>query len=483
VEAGTRNASASTGTRVRDSPGHVSALVHAREPRVHSQLLMSDPRVPAPGVVLSERYVLRRPLRRGGMGTVWEADHLALGVAIALKVMDARIANDADMITRFKREAQAAAALRSPHVVQILDFGVDEGIAFIAMELLVGESLGDRLRRIKRLSASATARIAGQIGRGIGRAHAGGVVHRDLKPDNVFLVGVDDDEIAKVLDFGIAKVTGADVDALTRSGAALGTLHYMSPEQLAGRRDLDQRADLWALAVIVFECVCGRVPFDASAIGELVLQITTRPLPIPSTLAAVPRGFDEWFARAASREPSKRYPNAREMCEALTRVVDEGGLVSDQATTQLQRTASASRATTATKLTGGTERAGFEIDPDPAARVLTLVLWGTWDLAIADAFRAGMLRTLDALKGRPWVVLQRSARYPPQKPEIQKIHRELMPLAEPCGMTHAAVVVDSALSQMQTRRLFEESGAPNIHFFNDEGAARAWLATKLERRA
>ena len=167
-----------------------------------------------------------------------------------------------------------------------------------------------------------TATILTHIARAIGKAHEAGIVHRDLKPSNVFLVKNDDEEIAKVLDFGIAKATGGGVlgsqgGLATRTGSVVGTPCYMSPEQALGNKTIDQRADLWALGVIAFECVCGQRPFDSEALGDLIVQICARPLPIPSAVAPVPDGFDAWFAKACARETHERFQTSKELAEAL----------------------------------------------------------------------------------------------------------------------------------------------------------------------
>src|SRR5262245_34026300 len=159
------------------------------------------------GHVIAGKFRLVRRLGQGGMGSVWAAEHLILNSQVAVKIIDSSIAQNQEALGRFLREAQAAAQLRSPHVVQTLDYGIEDSVPFIAMELLEGESLAQRLDRVKRLSLEATAKILTEVGRAISKAHETGIVHRDLKPDNIYLVKNDDDEIAKVLDFGIAKAT------------------------------------------------------------------------------------------------------------------------------------------------------------------------------------------------------------------------------------------------------------------------------------
>jgi serine/threonine-protein kinase len=279
---------------------------------------------PGPGSVIAVRYKLIAPLGHGGMGTVWRAEHLTLHSPVAIKLIaDEALDSDA-MRTRFLREAQSAASLRSPHVVQILDHGIDDGIPYIAMELMEGETLAQRLQRLGRLSYKETLRVVTHITRAVARAHSAGIVHRDLKPDNVFLVENDEEEIAKVLDFGIAKsqVPGMDSGATTRTGAVLGTPYYMSPEQLQGAKDVDHQADLWSIGVIAFECLCGQRPFDSDTFANLILRICSHAPPRPSQLAQVPDGFDEWFFRAVAHEPSERFESAKAMARALRMVVE-----------------------------------------------------------------------------------------------------------------------------------------------------------------
>src|SRR5688572_27067082 len=258
------------------------------------------------GEIIAQRYRLVSLLGRGGMGAVWRADHVSLNSPVALKFIDGGVSTSEEAIARFMREAQSAAALRSSHVVQIFDYGVDRGVQYIAMELLHGESLRARLDRAGRLAPADAVRILTQVARAVAKAHDAGIVHRDLKPDNVFLVPEEDHEVAKVLDFGIAKVSapGVSPGSGTRTGAVLGTPYYMSPEQAQGNKSVDHRSDLWSLAVIAYECVTGELPFKSEALGDLILKICMLPLPVPSQQASVPPGFDAWFARGANREPA-----------------------------------------------------------------------------------------------------------------------------------------------------------------------------------
>jgi hypothetical protein len=272
--------------------------------------------------VLADRYRLARQLGKGGMGSVWLAEHLTLNSWVAVKLMDPSIASTVEGAERFKREAQAAASLRSAHVVQVLDYGVHEDTPFLVMELLQGQSLADCIEREKRLTPERTLTIVTHVARAIGRAHAAGIVHRDLKPDNIFLIREDDQELAKVLDFGIAKATGPRFGGMeTRTGVTMGTPHYMSPEQVEGKRALDHRSDLWSLTVITCECLTGVRPFDGETFGELLLNICARPVAPPSRLGFYLAGFDEWFAKGTRRDPEQRFASAQELAATLAEVV------------------------------------------------------------------------------------------------------------------------------------------------------------------
>ncbi|XYI03367.1 serine/threonine-protein kinase [Sorangium sp. So ce1128] len=276
---------------------------------------------PAAGTTVADRFRLVRPLGQGGMGSVWLAQHIGLDIPCAIKFMHAQGVSK-EVRHRFEREAKVAAQIRSPHVVQILDHGVWKGTPYIAMEYLEGEDLDHRIQRVGRLDPHDTMAITAQVARALTKAHAAGLVHRDLKPANIFLVRDDDREIAKVLDFGIAKDSTPKVTSNTKTGSLLGTPAYMSPEQAQGTKSIDHRSDLWSLAVVVFECLTGRLPFDSQAFGDLLLKIMVKPLPVPSQLAPVPPGFDAWWARAASREPEARFQSAKEFCDALAIALD-----------------------------------------------------------------------------------------------------------------------------------------------------------------
>jgi eukaryotic-like serine/threonine-protein kinase len=279
------------------------------------------------GRVLAGRYQLIAKLGEGGMGSAWRAEHLTLRTQVAVKLIDPAIAESSEALARFQREALAAAELRSSHIVQIIDYGIDDSTPFIAMELLEGESLAARLERLGKLTPDDTARILTQVSRALARAHEKGIVHRDLKPDNIFITREGEEEVIKVLDFGIAK----KLDALslgsgvrTNTGALLGTPYYMSPEQALGQTNIDHRTDIWSFGVIAYECLTGNRPFAKDTLGALLMAVCHDPLPTPSKVAVVPSGFDTWFERATARELSARFPTAMEAAEALRAIGRDG---------------------------------------------------------------------------------------------------------------------------------------------------------------
>jgi serine/threonine protein kinase len=280
------------------------------------------------GDVIAQRYRLERQLGEGGWGEVWRAEHLTLRSHVAMKLARRTLARP-DAASRLLREARAVAALSSPHVVQLLEFGLHQGaLPFLVFELLEGEDLAERLDRASGpLDPGEVARVMTHVARAMTRAHEQGVVHRDLKPENVFLVQNDDEVMAKVLDFGVAKLSERLSEGLSphsKIGALFGTPNYMSPEQLRGEEPVSYRSDLWSMAVIAFECVTGQMMLAGYPLGELMRSIVRGDLPRPSEVAAVPEGFDEWFARAAALRPEDRFDCARSMARALRAVLTPG---------------------------------------------------------------------------------------------------------------------------------------------------------------
>jgi serine/threonine protein kinase len=281
-----------------------------------------------PGKVIAGRYRLREIVGYGSMGSVWKAEHAALGTHVAIKLLHAQGLGDRpEAERRFALEARAAAALRGPHVVQIMDHGVDGGVPYIVLELLEGESLEEHLLRTRRMSLQKTVRLVSHVARALERARQVGYIHRDLKPSNIFLArgeaqtSRNEDWVAKVLDFGLAKSSvearPSEQSSLTEIGKIVGTPKYMSPEQVRGGT-IDHRSDQWSLAIIAYECLVGAPPFDGETLQDLMLAICEQP-PRPPTHVdpALPVELDAWFARATAKAPEGRYPSATELAQAL----------------------------------------------------------------------------------------------------------------------------------------------------------------------
>jgi serine/threonine-protein kinase len=272
----------------------------------------------SPTTVIAERYRLERKLGAGGMGSVWLATDLSLDSTCAIKLVDPDKIGNEEVRVRFQREARAAAQIRSANVVDVFDHGLWQGMPFIVMEYLEGEDLGARLDRKGRLELRETYEIVAQVARALVRAHAMGIVHRDLKPENIFLVPGDDHEIAKVLDFGIAKLDQYSLrDKATKTGSFMGTPYYMSPEQARGK-NIDWRSDLWALGVIVFQCLTGKPPFESEALGDLMGMILYDPIPkITDRDSSLPPEIETFWERACNRDRELRFQSAKELSDAL----------------------------------------------------------------------------------------------------------------------------------------------------------------------
>jgi serine/threonine-protein kinase len=271
-----------------------------------------------PGAIIAGRYRLVRKLGAGGMGAVWLSHDLSLDSNCAVKIIDSEKSRNEEVKKRFVREARAAAQLRGPHVVDVFDRGECDGVLYIAMEYLEGEDLCTRLAHVGKLDAATTYRIIAHVARALSSAHALGIVHRDLKPENIFLVPGYDEEIAKVLDFGIAQHEAYRIeDHATREGAFLGTPYYVSPEQARGK-PTDHRSDLWSLAVITYQCLTGQPPFDSGSLGELMGLILYEPIPrITSANPALPATIEAFWQRATYRDRELRFQSAREFANEL----------------------------------------------------------------------------------------------------------------------------------------------------------------------
>lgn len=279
----------------------------------------------ASGVVISDRYRLTRLLGEGGMGAVWEATHNLTRKSVALKFLKAAPEN-AQARRRFLREARAASAVQHPNVVEIHDIIEHEGMPVMVMDLLIGEALAQKLARDQRIPLRELAEIMLPVVSAIGTAHASGVVHRDIKPDNVFLEKLPTGEIkTMVLDFGIAKLNKTPDDAaataaLTRTGAVMGTPYYMAPEQVFGEKDVDHRADVWSVGVMIYECLTGTKPVDGDNVGQMFKTIVTgNMMPLEKRAPDLPADIAAVIGRMLVVDRDKRAPDLRELYETLKR--------------------------------------------------------------------------------------------------------------------------------------------------------------------
>ncbi len=275
-----------------------------------------------PGVMVGDHARLLRPLGQGGMGTVWVAEHLRLEIEVAVKVIaDPQLRKDAGLMERLRREAKAAARISSPHVVHIYDHGVmPDGSPFVLMELLRGESLGERIEREGTIEFPIAAEVVRQTVSALEAAHAMSMVHRDIKPDNLFLTGEPARPFVKVLDFGIALRHGVDSPdpRLTTTDRVVGTPAYMSPEQLLSAEEPGPHVDFWALAVTAYEMLTGAMPFNGDTLARVMLSVTSGDfVPPRQARRTLPEEADAWFRRAFSLDVEQRFHGGRELADSF----------------------------------------------------------------------------------------------------------------------------------------------------------------------
>jgi serine/threonine protein kinase len=283
-----------------------------------------------PGAIIARRYRLERCLGEGGMGVVFRATHVVTRKPVALKFLKRRPDEEATTVQRFLREARAACAVRHPSVVEIYDvLELDDGSPVMVMELLSGETLAKRLEREKSVSLPEVARIMVNVCSAVGCAHSRGIVHRDLKPENIFLSETPTRTMVKVLDFGIAKLTASEGDAAhtgitTGTGTILGTPYYMAPEQLFGEKDIDHKADIWALGVILYEALYGERPTQAANIGQIYKIVMTGAMtPLAVRAPHLPADVLELVSRMLSRDRAERPADLQEVLAVLAAYTNE----------------------------------------------------------------------------------------------------------------------------------------------------------------
>jgi len=271
------------------------------------------------GDIVGGKYRLTRQIGEGAMGTVWAAVHEAISRDVALKLI---VRSDEELRRRLLREARACGQLRHRNIIEVHDLGTtDKGDPFLVMPLLNGETLADLLKRKRKLDARTAAGIGRDVARALSAAHAAGVIHRDLKPANIFLHHEEgaDEVVVKVLDFGVSKNLVASDGTCTVTGGIVGSLAYMSPEQAQASRNIDCRADIWALGVVLFEMLTGTRPIQGD-VNNILYQICKADIPpVSRYLRHFDPAFEAFIARCLSREPSERVASASEAAEALKR--------------------------------------------------------------------------------------------------------------------------------------------------------------------
>jgi serine/threonine protein kinase len=273
------------------------------------------------GELLAERYRLKGILSEGGMGVVYEAEHEALGRRVAVKMLHPHLRVSSDTMMRFENEARLAASVGHRCVVDVLDLGRHNGLPYFVMEYLEGEALDDVLERRGTIERREAVDLCLELLEGLKAVHEKGIVHRDLKPGNIMRVQqAGGSRIVKVLDFGISRLQEAEARGLglTKTGSVFGTPRYMSPEQAKGKKDVDARADLYAVGVLLYRCLTGGFPFTGDNYNALLNAIATAdPIPPSERIDGIPEGLEAIIMRSLSRDRRERYQDAAAFIEAL----------------------------------------------------------------------------------------------------------------------------------------------------------------------
>jgi tRNA A-37 threonylcarbamoyl transferase component Bud32 len=286
------------------------------------------------GQLIEGKYRIVRLVGEGGMGSVYEGENVRINRRVAIKVLHAAFVDNAEVMQRFEREAQAAGRIGNDHILEVLDLGsLPDGDHYIVMEFLDGESLSSRIRSRGRMTAGELTPMIRQILVGLAAAHHVGIVHRDLKPDNIFILRekLGKADFVKIIDFGISKFQplAGDGMKMTRTGAVMGTPYYMSPEQASGSHEADQRSDLYSIGVMMFEAMTGRVPFDAATFNQLMFKIVLAEVPrVETVVPDIDPAYSSIIAKAMARDVAFRFQDAHEFIQALDNWAARGTAVS-----------------------------------------------------------------------------------------------------------------------------------------------------------
>ncbi len=379
---------------------------------------------PAADAVVAGRYRLERLLGEGGMGAVWSATHVITRKHVALKFLKASERANESLLRRFLREARAVSAVNHPNVVAVHDIvQLEDGTPVMVMDLLNGSSLAEHLLQVKAMPLDELAQVLVPVLSAVGTTHATGIVHRDLKPDNIYLhMRADGRMEPKVLDFGIAKLSATEGEAaqtahLTQTGAVLGTPYYMSPEQVFGEKDIDQRADVWSMGIMMYECLAGCRPIEGENFGQLFKAIATGTVvPIEQRVPTLPADVTKLIARMLRPNRDERPPDLREAYDTLSRYTSDkaisfGGAVAATQGTARSANSDAALAFEATSAAQEPLNAAARSAPDVFSRSAAAESGARPParrrIGVAGAVAIGLIGSIGAASG--WLLLGRTS--------------------------------------------------------------------------